>query len=192
VRARARALLGAERTALNFLQRLSGVASAAARAVEAVKPHPVMVVDTRKTTPGLRMLEKYAVRAGGASNHRFGLDDAVLIKENHLRLAGGVTRAVELVRRRVGPLVKIEVEAENLGQVREALEAGVEIIMLDNMPLDEMSRAVSLAAGRVLLEASGNIGLDDLARTAAVGVDFISLGWITHSAPALDFSLMLT
>lgn len=184
----ARALLSAERVALNFLQHLSGIATATAHAVLAVKPFPVTIVDTRKTTPGLRMLEKYAVRIGGGANHRLGLSDAVLIKDNHLELAGGVGSAVALVRGRVGPLVKVEVEAETLAQVEEALAAGADVIMLDNMPLETMRRAVEMVAGRALLEASGNVTPANAAQVAATGVDFISLGSITHSAPPLDLS----
>lgn len=191
VKAKARALLSGERVALNFLQHLSGIATAAGMAIEAVKEYPVTIVDTRKTTPGMKMLEKYAVRAGGAKNHRAGLDDAVLIKENHLWLAGGVASAMELVRRRVGPLMKIEVETETLEQVKEAIEAGADIIMLDNMPIETMKQAVSLVAGKALLEASGNINLTNVAEVAATGIDFISLGCIIHSAPPLNMSQLM-
>lgn len=185
------ALLSGERVALNFLQRLGGVATAAAQAVQAVAGAGVRLVDTRKTTPGLRMLEKYAVRMGGAQNHRTGLDDAVLIKENHLEMAGSVARAVELAQKRVGPLMKIEVEAEDLEQVAQAVEAGADVVMLDNMQQDEMRRAVELVAGRALVEASGNVNLNNVARVAATGVDFISLGWLTHSALPLDLSMRI-
>ncbi len=186
-----RAVLTAERVALNFLQRLSGIASVTAKVVDAVKDLPVKIVDTRKTTPGLRMLEKYAVSVGGGFNHRFGLDDAVLIKENHLRAAGGVLKAVETVRRRVGPLVKIEVETENLDEVSQALSAGADIIMLDNMDPETMKEAVSLVGRRALVEASGNITPANVVEAAAAGVDFISLGWLTHSAPPLDLTQLL-
>jgi nicotinate-nucleotide pyrophosphorylase (carboxylating) len=186
---KARALLSAERVALNFLQHLSGIATATAMMVDAVKPYPVRIADTRKTTPGLRMLEKYAVRMGGGFNHRMGLDDAVLIKDNHLFLAGGVGKAVEMVRKEIGHLVKVEVEAEDLNQVQEALTAGVEVIMLDNMDLETMKKAVTMVGGKALVEASGRIDLSNAAAVAATGVDIISLGWITHSAPALDLSL---
>lgn len=183
------AILGGERVALNLLQRLSGIATATASAVQAVADSEMRVLDTRKTTPGLRMLEKEAVRAGGGANHRFGLDDAVLIKDNHLSLAGGPAKAVALARQKVGPLVKIEVEAETLEQVAQAVEAGADIIMLDNMSLDQVRQAVALVAGRCLLEASGNLRPEDLPALAQAGVDLVSLGWLTHSAPPLDLSL---
>ncbi|KMY68474.1 nicotinate-nucleotide pyrophosphorylase [Desulfocarbo indianensis] len=189
LRGRARALLAGERVALNLLQRLSGIATATAQAVRAVEGMGLTVVDTRKTTPGLRMLEKEAVRAGGGRNHRHGLDDAVLIKDNHLRLAGGPAKAVALARRAVGPLVKIEVEAETLEEVSQALEAGADVIMLDNMTLDLTLEAVKMVNGRALVEASGNLKPEDLPDLARAGVDFASLGWLTHSAPPLDLSL---
>lgn len=187
----ARAILTAERVALNFLQRLSGIATATAVAVQAARPWGVQVTDTRKTIPGLRLAEKYAVSVGGGKNHRMGLDDAVLIKDNHLKIAGGVSRAVAQARQRVGHLVKIEVEVEMLEQVREALEAGADVIMLDNMDLDQMRRAVEMVAGRAIVEASGGITPDTVAEVASTGVDVISLGWITHSALPLDISLEL-
>jgi nicotinate-nucleotide pyrophosphorylase (carboxylating) len=186
---KARALLSAERVALNFLQHLSGIATATAMTVDAVKPYPVRIVDTRKTTPGLRMLEKYAVRIGGGFNHRMGLDDAILIKDNHLLLAGGVARAVEMVRQKIGHLVKIEVEVQDLNQVQEALAAGVEVIMLDNMDLETVKKAVAVIGKQAVVEASGKINLSNVADVAATGVDIISLGWITHSAASLDISL---
>lgn len=189
VSGQAQAILGGERVALNLLQRLSGIATATASAVQAVADSEMRVLDTRKTTPGLRMLEKEAVRAGGGANHRFGLDDAVLIKDNHLSLTGGPAKAVALARQRVGPLMKIEVEAETLEQVAQAVEAGADIIMLDNMSLDQVRQAVALVAGRCLLEASGNLRPEDLPALAQAGVDMVSLGWLTHSAPPLDFSL---
>lgn len=189
LRGRARALLAGERVALNLLQRLSGIATATAQAVRAVEGLGLTVLDTRKTTPGLRMLEKEAVRAGGGRNHRHGLDDAVLIKDNHLRLAGGPAKAVALARRAVGPLVKIEVEAETLEEVAQALEAGADVIMLDNMTLDQTLEAVKMVKGRALVEASGNLKPEDLPDLARAGVDFASLGWLTHSAPPLDLSL---
>ncbi|MDR3288246.1 MAG: carboxylating nicotinate-nucleotide diphosphorylase [Peptococcaceae bacterium] len=182
-------LLNAERTALNYLQRLSGIATCTRQAVELVQGYPAVIVDTRKTTPGLRVLEKYAVRAGGGRNHRFTLSEAAMIKDNHIEAAGGITAAVERVRADVGPTVKIEVEAESLEQVREALAAGADIIMLDNMGLEEMAQAVEFIGGRALTEASGGITLDRLPGIAATGVNFISLGWLTHSAKALDISL---
>jgi nicotinate-nucleotide pyrophosphorylase (carboxylating) len=189
VRGQARALLSAERVALNFLQHLSGIATATSMVVDAVKPYPVRVVDTRKTTPGLRVLEKYAVRVGGGFNHRMGLDDAVLIKDNHLELAGGVAKAIELIRQNVGHMTKIEVEVETLDQVKEALAAGVDVIMLDNMDSQTMKKAVSLIGKRALVEASGNITIANAGEIAATGVDILSLGWITHSAPPLDISM---
>jgi len=188
---RARTILTGERLALNFLQRLSGVATQTSRLVQLVADYPARVVDTRKTTPGLRVLEKYAVRMGGGHNHRLGLFDAVLIKDNHIQAAGSISRAVERARVAVPHTVKIEVEAEDLTGVTEALEAGADIIMLDNMDSDIMARAVKLTNGRALLEASGGITADTLAATAAAGVDVISVGALTHSAPALDISLDL-
>lgn len=187
----ASAVLSGERVALNFLQRLSGIASATALAVKAVAPYGTRIVDTRKTTPGLRPLEKYAVRVGGGLNHRMGLDDAVLIKDNHIAVAGSITEAVRRVRERVGHMVKIEVETESLDQVDEALAAGVDIIMLDNMDLQTMREAVTRINKRALVEASGNMRLERLPEIAATGVDIISMGWLTHSAPALDLSLKL-
>ncbi len=185
----ARSLLTAERTALNFLGRLCGIATATRDLVAVVAPHGAQVVCTRKTTPGLRTLEKYAVRAGGGGNHRFGLDDAVLIKDNHLALAGGIRKAVERARRHVGHLVKIEVEVDSLDQLREALDLGVDVVLLDNMDLDTLREAVRLAKGRALTEASGGIRPGTAAAIAATGVDLLSVGWLTHSAPALDVAL---
>lgn len=188
---RARTILTGERLALNFLQRLSGVATVTSRLVRLVEGYPVRLVDTRKTTPGLRVLEKYAVRVGGGHNHRLGLFDAVLIKDNHIRAAGGIRQAVERARRAVPHTVRVEVETEDLAGVAEALEAGADIIMLDNMDLETMARAVRLVDGRALLEASGGITADTLPLAAAAGVDVISVGALTHSAPALDISLDL-
>jgi len=189
VRGPARAILAAERTALNFLGRLSGVATATRGLVAAVAGHRARIVCTRKTTPGLRALEKYAVRAGGGANHRFGLDDAVLIKDNHRALAGGVRPAVERARAAVGHLVKVEVEVDTLDQLDEALAAGADAVLLDNMPLDVLRRAVERARGRAITEASGGITPGTAAAVAATGVDLISVGWLTHSAPALDVAL---
>jgi nicotinate-nucleotide pyrophosphorylase (carboxylating) len=189
VRGPARAILAAERTALNFLGRLSGVATATRGLVAAVAGHRARIVCTRKTTPGLRALEKYAVRAGGGGNHRFGLDDAVLIKDNHRALAGGVRPAVERARAAVGHLVKVEVEVDTLDQLDEALAAGADAVLLDNMPLDVLRRAVERARGRAITEASGGITPGTAAAVAATGVDLISVGWLTHSAPALDVAL---
>lgn len=185
----ARALLTGERTALNLLCRLSGIATATRSLVDLVAEYRAHVVCTRKTTPGLRVLEKYAVRCGGGSNHRFGLDDAVLIKDNHLALAGSIRGAVEAVRERVGHMVKIEVEVDTLDQLREALETQADAVLLDNMSPEELTRAVELAGGRMLTEASGTITAERIVAIARSGVDLISSGWITHSAPALDFGL---
>ncbi|MGH2515116.1 MAG: carboxylating nicotinate-nucleotide diphosphorylase [Ktedonobacterales bacterium] len=190
----ARAILTGERTALNFLGRLSGIATLAARCQAAVAGTHARIVDTRKTTPGLRTLEKYAVRMGGASNHRAGLDDGILIKDNHIAASGGLAAAVARARQHAPHLLKIEVECDTDEQVGEALDAGADAILLDNMPLDRMRAAVALIrqrAPRTLIEASGGIGTDPtkLAAIAATGVDLISLGALTHSAPNLDVSL---
>ncbi|MEW5953912.1 MAG: carboxylating nicotinate-nucleotide diphosphorylase [Bacillota bacterium] len=187
----ARSILTGERLALNFLQRLSGIATLASRLVEAVKPYRVRVVDTRKTTPGLRLLEKYAVRMGGGHNHRFGLYDAVLLKDNHVQVAGGVARAVTWARQLAPHTMKVEVEVEDLAGVKEALAAGADIIMLDNMDLDTMRQAVALIGNKAVIEASGSISLDRIQAVAATGVHVISVGALTHSAPALDISLDL-
>ena len=186
----ARALLGAERVALNFLAHLSGIATAAYRAVKAVAGSSARIVDTRKTTPGLRLLEKAAVRAGGASNHRYGLYDAILIKDNHIAAAGSITRAIALARERFPQLADtLEVEVRNLAELEEALAAGAPRILLDNMDAEELAEAVRRAGGRALLEASGGITEETLAEVAATGVDWISLGALTHSAPALDLTM---
>ncbi|MGI8557753.1 MAG: carboxylating nicotinate-nucleotide diphosphorylase [Solirubrobacteraceae bacterium] len=184
----ARALLAAERTALNFLQRLSGVATLAARCARAVEGTGAEVLDTRKTTPGLRALEKDAVAAGGASRHRAGLYDSILIKENHIALAGGVARAVELTR---GRGVPVEVECRTRAEVHEALSAGAPRILLDNMSPPVLRQMVQLVDGRAELEASGGVTLDTLREYASTGVQFVSMGAMTHSAPALDLSLTL-
>lgn len=189
VRGPARTILSAERTALNLLGRLCGVATATRDLVAVVAPHGAHVVCTRKTTPGLRALEKYAVRAGGGSNHRFGLDDAVLIKDNHVALAGGLRTAVERARAGVGHLVKIELEVDSLEQLAEALELGVDVVLLDNMSLDQLREAVAMAKGKALTEASGGIRPDTAAAIAATGVDLLSVGWLTHSSPSLDVAL---
>jgi nicotinate-nucleotide pyrophosphorylase (carboxylating) len=183
------ALLKGERTALNFLQHLSGVATATRRFVDAVAGTKAKILDTRKTAPGLRLLEKYAVKAGGGTNHRLSLSDMVLIKDNHLRYVGSVAEAVRRARSTIRHGVRIEVEAADLSQVRDALAAGADMIMLDNMTLDVMSEAVTLAAGRVPLEASGNMSLDRVRAVAETGVDYISVGALTHSARAVDISL---
>jgi nicotinate-nucleotide pyrophosphorylase (carboxylating) len=183
------ALLKGERTALNFLQRLCGVATVTRKFVEAVAGTKTRILDTRKTTPGLRLLEKYAVRTAGGSNHRISLSDMVLIKDNHLRRVGSVSEAVRRARAAVRPGVRVEVEAADLLMVREALAAKADMIMLDNMSLEMMRQAVGLAAGRVPLEASGNMTLDRVRAVAETGVDFISVGALTHSAKAVDISL---
>ncbi len=189
LRGSARALLTAERTALNILGKLSGVATATRALVDAVGDARASVVETRKTTPGMRTLEKYAVRCGGGANHRFGLDDAVLIKDNHVAFAGGVREAVARVKRHAGHLVKIELEVDTLAQVREALDLPIDALLLDNMSLDDMREAVCLVGGRFLTEASGSVRLATIAAIAATGVDLISSGAITHSAPNLDIGL---
>ena len=185
-----RAILTGERVALNFLGRLSGIATLTRRYVDVVEGTGVAVLDTRKTTPGLRALEKHAVACGGGRNHRFGLDDAVLVKDNHLRAAGSVAAAVGLVRGASD--LPVEVECESLAQVGEALDAGVDAILLDNLTLAELREAVALNAGRARLEASGGVSLDTIRDIAETGVDEISVGALTHTAPALDVSLELT
>lgn len=188
-RGRARGLLTAERTALNFLCHLSGIATQTALLCEAVRSHKTRIVCTRKTTPGLRALEKYAVRAGGGSNHRFGLDDAILIKDNHIAIAGSVGAAVERARAHAGHLVKIEVEVDTLAQLEEVLTLGADAVLLDNMPVATLHHAVAMIGGRLVSEASGGITIANAAAVAATGVDLISFGWLTHSAPALDIGL---
>ena len=188
-----RALLAAERTALNFLQRLSGVATATRRASDALLAGgaTTRLLDTRKTTPGWRMIEKEAVRAGGGKNHRFSLGDGILIKDNHVAACGGVAEAVKRARRRAGAMLKIEVEGVDLPGLDEAIAAGADIVLLDNMDDATIGAAVKRAAGRVLLEASGNMTLERLPRVAATGVDFVSMGAVTHSARAVDVSFEL-
>lgn len=185
----ARAILTAERTALNFLCHLSGIATATASIVNSVCGHKAKIVCTRKTTPGLRAIEKYAVRAGGGSNHRFGLDDAILIKDNHIAIAGGIRPAIERARSSVGHLVKIEVEVDTLAQLEEALALTPDAVLLDNMSVDELQMAVAMVAGRAITEASGRITPTTASAVAATGVDLISIGWLTHSAPILDIGL---
>jgi nicotinate-nucleotide pyrophosphorylase (carboxylating) len=185
----ARALLTSERVALNFMQRLSGIATVTARYVGLVAGTDARIVDTRKTTPGLRMLEKYAVRAGGGFNHRLGLYDCVLIKDNHIKAAGGIGNAVRGARAHIPHTMKIEVEASTLGMVDEALAAGADIILLDNMDTETMRRAVNAIGGRAISEASGGLTEARVAEVAATGVDILSIGALTHSAPALDISL---
>ena len=187
----ARSILAGERVALNFLGHLSGVATQTARFVQAVEGTGARILDTRKTTPGLRVLEKRAVLAGGGHNHRFGLFDAVLVKENHARLAGGVGEAAARAVREAPPDIPVEVECDTLDEVRAALDAGVARVLLDNMTPAELTEAVALTGGRAELEASGGITLDNVRVVAESGVDFISVGALTHSAPALDLSLEL-
>ncbi|KOH42855.1 carboxylating nicotinate-nucleotide diphosphorylase [Sunxiuqinia dokdonensis] len=186
-----RALLTAERTALNFLQRLSGIATISARYADEVKGTNTVILDTRKTLPGFRMLDKYAVRTGGATNHRIGLFDMVMIKDNHIEVAGGITAAVEQIKAKVPSLIKIEVETTNLEQVAEALAAGADIIMLDNMDNETMTQAVQLIQGKAKVEASGNMTLDRIRGVASTGVDYISIGALTHSVQAMDISQRL-
>ena len=185
----ARSILGGERVALNFLGHLSGVATATAALVEAVRGTDARIVCTRKTLPNLRILQKYAVRCGGGFNHRFGLDDAVLIKDNHIAAAGGIAPALQRVRDGLGHMVKVEIEVDTLGQLEEALALRADTILLDNMSLEDLRRAATLAKGRAVLEASGNITRDSARAIAETGVDYISSGAITHSAPNLDIGL---
>jgi nicotinate-nucleotide pyrophosphorylase (carboxylating) len=191
VAGRTRTLLKGERVALNFLQRLSGIATRTNHMVELIRYEKAEIVDTRKTTPGLRRLEKYAVSVGGARNHRFGLYDGALIKDNHIKAAGGIQKAISTLRTRIPHTIKIEVEVENLEQLQEALEARADIIMLDNMDIDTLRQAVEITAGQALLEASGGITEANLVEVARTGVDFISIGALTHSAGSLDISFNL-
>lgn len=187
-----RSLLMVERTALNFLQRLSGTATLTRRYVDAVKDFPCKIIDTRKTTPGLRTLEKYAVRMGGGTNHRLGLYDAGLIKDNHIAASGSMARAVQAVRRNAPFMARVEVECGDLAQVREALEAGADVIMLDNMSTAQMAEATRVINKRAWVEASGGINRERVREVAGAGVDFISIGALTHSAPAVDFNMKLS
>ena len=189
VEGNARSILTGERLGLNLMQHMSGIATRTSEAVEKVKGTSAKIADTRKTTPGLRVLEKYAVRTGGGSNHRFNLADGVLIKDNHIEAAGGITPAVEMARKTIPHTLKIEVEVETFDQLNEALEAGADIIMLDNMSNEEMKKAVEIVGGRAITEASGNMGEKDLRAVAETGVDLISIGALTHSVKALDISL---
>ena len=186
-----RDLLAAERVALNLVQRLSGIATCTARFVETVAGLPVKIIDTRKTTPGLRTLEKYAVRMGGGHNHRFSLADGILIKDNHIAACGSITAAVNKVRSQAPHTLKIEVETESLSQIEECLTCGVEIIMLDNMSIAMMRDAVALIGGKALVEASGGVNLANVRQIAETGVDLISVGALTHSAKAVDISMRL-
>lgn len=188
----ARGILTAERVMLNFLCRMSGIATATASVVDAVRGTKAKIVCTRKTTPGLRAIEKYAVRVGGGSNHRFGLDDAVLIKDNHVAIAGSVTEALKRARRGVGHLVKIELEVDTLDQLREALDHGVDAVLLDNMDPGKLMEAVTMVGGRAVTEASGRITPATAPQIAATGIDLISIGWLTHSVGILDIGLDFT
>ena len=185
----ARALLTAERTALNFLCHLSGIATATSAVVQAVRGHKAQIVCTRKTTPGLRALEKYAVRAGGGANHRFGLDDAVLIKDNHIAIAGDIRTAIARARAGAGHMGRIEVEVDSLEQLEAVLAEGVDAVLLDNMSVGQLKQAVAMVGGRALTEASGRVTPQTAPAIAATGVDLISIGWLTHSAPILDIGL---
>jgi nicotinate-nucleotide pyrophosphorylase (carboxylating) len=184
-----RGILTGERTALNFLQHLSGIATLTKKYVDKTDPSKVRVIDTRKTTPGLRVLEKYAVRMGGGFNHRFGLFDGILIKDNHITAAGSISEAVARAKGKVPHTLKIEIEVEDIKGVEEAIGAGADAILLDNMSLEELREAVSVAGGRVLLEASGGITLESMEAISKTGVNLISIGAITHSAPSVDISL---
>jgi nicotinate-nucleotide pyrophosphorylase (carboxylating) len=191
VQGKTRALLAGERVALNLMQHLSGIATHTAKFVEVLKGSRAEILDTRKTLPGLRALEKYAVRMGGGRNHRFGLYDGILIKDNHIAAAGGIIKAMAGIRKKVHPLLKIEVEVKTLDEVREALAAGATMLLLDNMPPNLMKQAVGIVGGRVLVEASGNVTLDTVKVIGETGVDFISSGSLTHSSPAADISMKI-
>ncbi|MGZ6276623.1 MAG: carboxylating nicotinate-nucleotide diphosphorylase [Syntrophales bacterium] len=184
-------ILTAERVALNFLQRMSGIATLTRRYVDEVKGTKAKILDTRKTAPGLRYLDKYAVRIGGGHNHRFGLYDGVLIKDNHIAAAGGISQALARVRGRLPHTLKVEIEVKNLQELKEAMDSGADVIMLDNMSLEDMGKAVAATGGRVPLEASGNVSLANVRKIAETGVDFISVGALTHSVPASDISLKI-
>lgn len=189
IEGRTKTILKGERLALNILQRMSGIASTSKKYSEAVKAYPVRIVDTRKTTPGLRILEKYAVKIGGCHNHRYNLSDAVMIKDNHIKAAGGIKEAIKKIKDKIPHTVKVEVEVEDIYGLKEAIEAGADIVMLDNMEQDEMNEAVKVADGKVLLEASGGITMDTIIDVAKTGVDVISIGALTHSVKAMDISL---
>ena len=184
-----RALLSGERTALNFLQRMSGIATYTNSIVKLLEGSKTTLLDTRKTTPNMRIFEKYAVKAGGGSNHRYNLSDGVMLKDNHIGAAGSITKAVQMAKANVSFVHKIEVETENLDMVREAVEAGADIIMLDNMSPEEMKEAVKIIDGRALTECSGNVTKENIKNIIDIGVDFVSSGALTHSAPILDISL---
>ncbi|AUG59090.1 MAG TPA: carboxylating nicotinate-nucleotide diphosphorylase [Ruminiclostridium sp.] len=189
IKGNTRALLKGERTALNLLQHLSGIATKTMNLCDKIKGTKSKVVDTRKTTLGLRALEKYAVRVGGGNNHRFSLSDGVMIKDNHIKAAGGIKEAVKKIREKIPHTIKIEVETETLEQVKEALEAGADIIMLDNMGGDKIKKAVKIVSGKAVIEASGNVDSDSISAIAEAGVDIISVGSLTHSVSAFDISM---
>lgn len=191
VRGNYKSILSAERTALNFLQRMSGIATKTNQFVKQIESFKTKILDTRKTIPGHRQLDKYAVRIGGGENHRSGLYDMVLIKDNHIKIAGGIEKAVESVKKRLKDKLKIEVETSSLAEVSQALIAGVDIIMLDNMSVEQMKKAVELCDGKILTEASGNISLKNIREIAETGVDYISVGELTHSVQALDISMKI-
>jgi len=187
----ARTILTCERLALNFLQRLSGIATYTHRFLKKVQKYNIKILDTRKTVPGLRLLDKYAVKMGGGTNHRFGLFDGVLIKDNHIKCVGGIVTAIEKAKKENMDNLKTEVEVSNLNEVRDALRSGADIIMLDNMSVEEMSEAVNIVGGKAKLEASGGVNLDSVESIAKTGVDYISIGSLTHSPPSVDISLYL-
>lgn len=189
IEGRARSILTAERVALNFVGRMSGIATLTGKMVKAVGNHKAKICSTRKTTPGLRAVEKYAVKVGGGMNHRLGLDDAILIKDNHIAIAGGITPALRRAKQSVGHMVKVEIEVDTLEQLKEVLEEGADVVMLDNMSLEDIATAVKMAAGRAIIEASGGVTLDRIPKIAATGVDMISTGALTHSAPNFDVGL---
>ncbi len=191
IKGSARSILKAERVSLNLLQRMSGVATMANHYADLVKDYDVRIVDTRKTTPGLRILEKYAVQIGGCHNHRYNLSDAVMIKDNHIEVGGGITASVKKIRSQIPHTMKIEVEVQNLEQLKEAIDVGADIVMLDNMDNDTMKEAVEVNGGRTILEASGGITEERLVSIAETGVDVISVGALTHSVKALDISLLI-
>jgi nicotinate-nucleotide pyrophosphorylase (carboxylating) len=189
IKGKTKSILKGERLALNLLQRMSGIASISRKYKELVKDYPVRIVDTRKTTPGLRILEKYAVRIGGCHNHRYNLSDAVMIKDNHIKATGGIKEAISKIKDKIPHTIKVEVEVDSIEGLKEAIKAGADIVMLDNMGFKEMEKAVEIAASRVILEASGGITIDTLVDIAKTGVDVISIGALTHSVKSMDISL---
>jgi len=187
-----KAILKGERLALNLIQRMSGIATVSKVYKDIVKEFPVKIVDTRKTTPGLRILEKYAVRVGGCNNHRYNLSEAVLIKDNHIKAVGGIKEAIHKTKNNLSHTIKIEVEVDSIDGLNEAIEAGADIVMLDNMSIDDMKKAVEIGKGKVIIEASGGITLDEVIEVAKTGVDVISVGALTHSVKAMDISLIFS